>query len=495
MVFGAISTAIGNYWLAFFGDFSVWTIGGAVLGYTGYNYMLFGYLHFLVHRDRQDTGLLRQNRPLVVAIAWTGYEYLKSVGFLGYPWGLIGYAPAVWLPVAQAVELAGIWGLTFLAVWINAAIVELLLLREHPGRLGIRTERYREKRFTLIPASEPARHLVAAVAVLAVLTTFGSVRLREFSPDRTTPEMTLRVLVVQQNIDSWAPGRFDDALTRAQNLTLAALAEHRRTDEPPVDFVLWSETSLRRPFLGTDDYYDTVPPELPFTDFLRLIDRPLVTGVPMPAGNGPDLSNSAVVILPDGSITGVYAKQQLVPFAERIPFWEHAAVRDFFRDIVGVYGTWMPGTESTVIPVPLKGSGTHQLPTGLPICFEDGFGWVPREMVNNGANLLLNLTNNSWSRQNSAQTQHYVAARLRSIELRTTLVRGTNSGLSGVVDRRGVLLSSIPMFESAARVMTVPVHTPGWTLYRAVGDLPGQLAVVYVLLLVVWEAHRRRTRR
>ncbi|MFW5826453.1 MAG: hypothetical protein ACOCU4_00080, partial [Alkalispirochaeta sp.] len=146
LVFGVVSTAIGNYWLAFFGEFSIWTIGGAVVGYAGYNYILFGFLHFLAHtdrlarRDRLDrhgrldhrphppVSYLRVGqwtmRPLVIAVAWTGYEYLKSVGFLGYPWGLIAYPIAKGNLPAQIAEIAGIWGLSFLGAYMNAAIAE-----------------------------------------------------------------------------------------------------------------------------------------------------------------------------------------------------------------------------------------------------------------------------------------------------------------------------------------------------------------------------------
>ena len=96
---------------------------------------------------------------------------------------------------------------------------------------------------------------------------------------------------------------------------------------------------------------------------------------------------------------------------------------------------------------------------GAPICFEDSFSWVTRQLAGAGAEVLLNLTNNSWSRQRSAQIQHYVAARLRTIELRIPMVRATNSGLTTVIDARGVATAALPMFESTATVFEVP-HYP-----------------------------------
>lgn len=462
-LFGAVSTAIGSYWLAFFGDFAVWTIGGAVLGYTIYNYILFGYLHTIVHGGtfrRPGSSL----HPIWLAAAWAGYEYLKSVGFLGYPWGLIAYPLAALSPLAQIAEMTGTWGLSFLAAYINAALAVVLVRQDHP-----------------VGASRSAVRHVATAALLLVAAGTGGL----WAAASVEPRETRHMLLVQQNVDSWQPGAFPQALEEAQRLTLTGIAEAR--EDEPIDAVVWSETALRRSYDPADTFYQQEPAWLPFRLFLDLIDVPLITGSPMPAG-GQDATNSALVILPDGSVTGTYGKQQLVPFAESIPGWHRPAIQRFFREVIGLFGTWVPGPDSRPVPLPLRDG--RRLMIGLPICFEDAFGWVPREMVNNGAELLVNLTNNSWSRQDSAQTQHYVAARLRAIELRTSLVRGTNSGLSTVVDARGRSRSALPMFAGASEVLEVPLYPPRWTLYRAWGDWLGiVLALLAILRAASWGLH------
>ncbi len=493
LLFGVVSTAIGNYWLAFFGEFSVWTIGGTILGYAGYNYMLFGFLHFLAHGGYAATHLritpaykgamprwpmpVWTMRPLVIAVAWTGYEYLKSVGFLGYPWGLIAYPVAKGELIAQIAEIAGVWGLSFLGAYANAAIAEAFY--RSTGGLGGRDGLRRHRDVSVY-------HLVTVALLGVVALGFGA-----WQRPGVVPTETRSMLLVQQNVDSWAPGRFSGALARAQELTLSGLAESPERSRE-VDAVVWSETALRRPYHREDSFFAAEPRELPFRQFLQLIGVPLVTGAPMPQGSTGDATNSALVIAPSGELLGEYGKQQLVPFAESIPFWHVPAVQDFFRDTIGIYGTWVPGTHSRPLPLPLSDGTT--LMVGTPICFEDGFGWVPRRMVNNGAELLINLTNNSWSRQNSAQTQHFVAARLRSIELRTTLVRGTNSGLTAVVDARGNTTESLPMFQGAAEIVTVPLYPQRWTLYRAWGDWLGIVAVLITMGLVIstwWRSERR----
>jgi apolipoprotein N-acyltransferase len=477
MLFGIVSTAVGNYWLAFFGEFSVWTIGGAVLGYAGYNYILFGYLHVLAHPGRTDGGGSRGRRvlergvaavspgehgmrPVWIAIAWTGYEYLKSVGFLGYPWGLVAYPLAEINVIAQIAEIGGVWGLSFLAAYVNAVIAEAVVSRDTPHRSSGR-------------GGARGHHGAAAALLLAVGATFGAWQL-----PRLEPVEIRSMLLVQQNVDSWQPGRFTDALARAQDLTLHGMVE---AGDTPIDAVVWSETALRRPYRPDDPFFAAEPPVLPFTTFLDLIDVPLITGAPMPAGpEGRDATNSALVITSGGELIGSHGKQQLVPFAESIPFWDVPQVQTFFRERIGIYGTWVPGRETNPLPLPLPDG--REVMIGTPICFEDAFGWVPRQMVRNGARLLVNLTNNSWSRQNSAQTQHFVAARLRTIETRTTLVRGTNSGLSSVVDARGRTIETLPMFVGTARRVAVPLYEPRWTLYRAWGDWFGILAAIAAII-------------
>lgn len=467
-LFGALSTAVGNYWLAFFGDFSVWTIGSVVAVYTLFNSILFGYLHYLAHHVRVA------NRALVVAVAWTAYEFLKSIGFLGYPWGLIAYPLARVNAVAQVAEFTGVWGLSFLAAYANTSIAEFFRFPDStPARGGG-------------DRSPPLLHLAAAAALILVAGGYGLWRIPQ-----VTPERTLRAVLVQQNVDSWQPGAFEDALRTAQNLTRSAL----ESAETPVDLIVWSETSLRLPYEAASTFYAQRPQGDAFLDFLRDTAVPMVVGAPVPLSETDEdlVGNGALIIAPSGDVRGRYAKQQLVPIAEGVPFWDVTPVRRFLTDVVGVRGVWTPGRSSAPISLPLS-DGT-ELAVGTPICFEDAFGWVGRKMVGRGAELLVNLTNNSWSRQNSAQLQHYAAARLRTIELRTTLVRSSNSGVSTVIDARGVATQTLPMFEANSRVVEVPIYAPEWTLYLALGDWLGLLAVAMTLLQVFAYARRNFLRR
>jgi apolipoprotein N-acyltransferase len=462
VIFGGVSTFLANYWLMFFGEYSIWTIGGTTLGYIMYNAILGPFLYRAL---QARSGY----RPLLFALVWTGYEYLKSVGFLGYPWGLAAYPFSTVTILVQFVDLTGVWGLTFLVVYLNAVIAETV------SNLGDRTR--------LVMAGRNA--VIVAVLAAAALT-YGGVALARELPSRGT----LRVLLVQQNADSWNTRDVAGPLRTAQELTAAGLEEM-----PNPDVIVWSETSLR--YLYNTQYgrrwYEDHPAEQPFAEFLSQLPAPLLTGSPFEGMGGEfTIYNAALLLDGEGNVIEWYGKRQLVPFAEHVPLWENPAVQRFFQEVVGIQAIWAPGPEIRTFEVARQNG--DPVTFGVPICFEDAFGYVGREFMRAGADLLINLTNNAWSRTDSAQLQHLVAARFRSVENRTTLVRGTNAGYTGVIDPWGRISDGLPMFEAAYLPVEVPVYDTPATLYVRWGDYLPLAILGGLLVLLVW-SHVARARR
>ena len=148
------------------------------------------------------------------------------------------------------------------------------------------------------------------------------------------------------------------------------------------------------------------------------------------------------------------------------------------------------GTEFVVFDLPDKGMN---LRFGAPICFEDAFPDVCRNFSLKGADILINLTNISWSKTDSAEIQHWAAARFRAIEARKTLVRSTNGGVSCVVDPFGRVLDSLPLFEAKAKFVEVPVYRDASpTVYMSWGDWFARsallLSAVLSIILMIEEA-------
>ena len=151
--------------------------------------------------------------------------------------------------------------------------------------------------------------------------------------------------------------------------------------------------------------------------------------------------------------------------------------------MIGLHATWVPGTEATIFSLPLRAGGRVRFAT--PICFEDAFPNLNRRFIRAGADLLINLTNDAWSQTVSAETQHFVAAKLRAVENRRVLIRATNGGVTAAIDPWGRVIGDVaPLFTATVMRLQVPVYRPATdTPYTRFGDyLPPLLGLLLVLL-------------
>ena len=488
VMFGAVSSVASNFWLVFFQNFSVWTLGGVTLAYVACFAVLAPLLRFFAGAPGggpvrtlpavpdggesavpggRSSAMPRAYRPFAVAVLWTLYEYLKSSGYLGYPWGLIAYPVHAVTPLVQFVDITGVWGLSLLMALVNAVAAEWLDLA-----LGGRR-----------PSRVPARirQATGAVALLAVAALgYGAAELARPLPRSAT----LDVVLVQHNANPWQSGDDDAVLATLLRLSGEGLA----AAPAPPDLVVWSETALTWPVIGAQAA-DADTPVVPGA--LTGLPVPLLTGVPWVVGTEPlQAMNAAVLVAPGGAVLDHYGKQHLVPFAESVPFWEVPAIRRLFRNLIGLQAPWVPGPAATIYELPVRDGEAIRFAT--PICFEDAFPYLNRRFVRAGADLLINLTNDAWSQTVSAETQHFVAARLRAVENRRVLIRATNGGVTAAVDPWGRLIgSAAPLFTETALRLQVPVYRPtNDTVYTRFGDyLPAVLATVLSLFIAI---RRRR---
>jgi apolipoprotein N-acyltransferase len=480
LIFGVVSTLLCYYWLMFFKEFSVWTITGTALGYAIY-FSIFA--PFLKTFSRVNRIL----RPFLIAIAWSLFEYFKATGYLGFPWGLLAYPAWQILPFIQIADITGIWGVSLLLILLNTLITETVLQVFHLEPRYALVHRgtflwHRRVRGTLLSRPHPCtvtrypllHQWITVITLIILALTYGFYRLSHSipAPKRFT------ALLVQQNIDSWVAGNEIESLLIGENLTLEGLAEASE----PVDIVIWSETSLSRPFTEFRPFYAEKPESMPFLSFLEKIDTYLLVGAPYAVDwENYRMMNSVIMLHPEGRIEQYYGKQHPVPLAEHIPFWEVPAIRNFFQNVVGLYSSgWVLGKEYTIFTLPTHDGTTVTF--GAPICFEDAFPSLCRRFILQGADLLINLTNDSWSRMVSAETQHFVAALFRSVETKRVLIRSTNAGVTAVVGPFGRVLESLPLFTEDTLYTEVPVYKEdSFTPYTLYGDY---LPFIYIVILV-----------
>jgi apolipoprotein N-acyltransferase len=209
------------------------------------------------------------------------------------------------------------------------------------------------------------------------------------------------------------------------------------------------------------------------------------TKAPLVVGNiGADFSaqdggwreyNSAVVVGADGARVGRYDKIHLVPFGEYIPFQNLLA---FAHKLTGRVSEFSRGDERKVFP--LNG---HRY--GVFICYEAVFADEVRHFSQNGAEVLVNVSDDGWYGDTSAPWQHLNMARMRAIENRRWILRDTNNGVTAVIDPYGRVRQSIPRHQTDALPAQFGFRCDV-TFYTAHGDVFGWLCALLSLGLVGW---------
>jgi apolipoprotein N-acyltransferase len=194
--------------------------------------------------------------------------------------------------------------------------------------------------------------------------------------------------------------------------------------------------------------------------------------------NGAAYYNSAYLLDPDGNILGRYDKVHLVPYGEYIPLKRFFP---FLGKITEAVGNFVPGQKGQV----LSWEGKN---VGILICFEIIFPELSRAMALNGAQILVNMTNDAWFGRSSAPYQHLSMAVFRAVETRRALARSANTGISAFIDPSGRIMDQTPLYEEAARTQALPLMTEN-TFYTRYGDIfavscvaVSVVAVLFVLL-------------
>ena len=391
--------------------------------------------------------------PVGAATLWTALEYLRTYALSGFPWNLLGYSQLPNLPFAQVATVTGVYGVSFLLVLANAALVVPLM----PG----------------LPRRAGWGIASAVLLLIGMIHGMGFWTLRGIE-NSAAP---LRVGLVQGNIEQalkWSPAALDLTLGKYARLSAEAASGG-------VDLVVWPETAA--PLLLRQD-----PARLAQVRALaESLGRPLLVGAPdRAAGEPARLLNSAILLGPDGRLLAKYDKMHLVPFGEYVPL---RPLLFFVDKIATGIGEFVPGEARTMFRLP---GGTF----AASICFEVIFPAEVRAAVAGGAEFLVNITNDAWFGRSAAPAQHLRMAAFRALETRRYLARAANTGISAVVDPYGRVLAATPLFEEAVLVGQLWARRD-LTPYVRFGDWFAAAASLAVAgwITGAWAAERRAARR
>ena len=472
-LFGLVYYFFFNYWLKGFHALAI-VIAPVIKG--GEMLLLFLALKAI------DEAFPKKGYILKGAV-WAAYAYLAENWFAGYPYGNIVYALYPYPVLYQIADITGIWGIICLVVFPQAAAADYL----YPWVMGKRESFRLWLKSNLIP--------LIIWALLSVASIIYGIFSLAYWEDRT-PSSTMRVACVQHNHDSWKGG-YNTYRSNFNNLK-------RYTTESLVtdpDLVIWSETAFV-PSVAWHTTYDaegTVWEDIhdltiDFVEYAESIGVPLLTGNPKSViadpslppydedGNKNSVEYNTVILFQDGEIKGEYIKQHLVPFTEHFPYekqlpWLYNLLKAMD------YNWWIPGTEPTVFDL----NGVH---FSTPICYEDAFGVLNAEYVASGAEVIINMTNDNWSKKPSAEWQHAEIAAFRSVETRKAMVRGTNSGITCLIVPTGEIQDPMKPFSMGTHTYEVPVYSQsdyGNTFYVEHIDLFAKIAIgVSIAALAYW---------
>ncbi len=365
-------------------------------------------------------------------LAWTALEFMKSHFLTGFPWENLGYSQYHFLSLIQVTDITGVYGLSFVIVLVNVALFDMTLYR-HKGKKVL-------------------AQAALGGCIILVIFLYG-----HFSLDRIRDELktapAMEVALIQGNIDQsvkWNPQYQEETIDIYKALSLAKAPVGR-------GLIVWPETAT--PFFFQDQHaLSRLVRNIP-----KLTSDWLLFGSPSYERDDSQTHymNSAFLLNPDGTDAGRYDKVHLVPYGEYVPLRKYFP---FINKLVEGIGDFRRGKSLK----PLWMNDRHAL--GVLICYEGIFPEISRKYKQNGAGLLVNITNDAWFGKTSAPYQHLSMSVFRAVENRVFLVRAANTGISAFVAPDGKIIRCSALFERTALRESVK-FLDRKTLYALYGDV------------------------
>ena len=380
----------------------------------------------------------------LVPFAWVTVE-LARAHISGFPWDLLGTAQVDNIPLTGIATVTGVYGLSFGIALVNTAFAAAFLLPPVRRRLMLATS------------------VAAAVTLQA-----GSLAHPPAEP------VTHSARLVQSNVPILQGGAWSIEYFRQTLAELTALSDQpgKGVPSPQPKLIVWPESPT--PFFINDpSFHHTV------------MGIAAQTGSYVVAGsigvqNSPgrerpsEVLNSAAVMSPAGDWVARYDKIHLVPFGEYVPF---KSLLTFAQSLTKESGDFVPGNDRVVFV--LDG---HKL--GTFICYESIFPDEVRIFAQRGAEAFINISNDGWFGETGAPYQHLNMARMRAIENRRWLLRGTNTGITGSIDPYGRVVARAPRNVRTFLDAPYAFHS-STTFYTRHGDLFAYLCAIITLVALV----------
>jgi apolipoprotein N-acyltransferase len=448
---GLVVHAVGFYWI--YGTLGAFGGFGPIVSASIFAlYVVTGSLMFLVfaaihHNLGPAFDALALRSPVAIVVA----ELLTIRVFHWH----FGHTQVAFTPFVQIAGLGGAMFVSFVMFWLAEAGVRLVLFRER------------------------RRAFVIPVFVFLFALGYGALLMATFgSPGRKTQE----VLLVQG--DPRFAGKRD---AESAWQYVGSIDDLSRRSAREATLVVWPEGVIPQ-YIPADLGSVRNDPALPW---LRNGSAFLVGGYAYRSEQ--EKYNTAFAVYPDGTVPPPYFKQLLIPFGEYMPF---ASVVPWLNDLNSNAGIFRSGSETRVFAYPMKRrDGTeYTLKVAPLICYEDTVTELAREATKKGAELLVNLTYDTWFGQTAAPFQHHLIAVFRAIENRRFLVRSTSTGYTAVVNPLGKTVAHVRPFAEGQIAVDVGLSNYQSVYTQYVGERPWWALSVVSLGAIVGRRWRKRRR-
>jgi apolipoprotein N-acyltransferase len=320
-------------------------------------------------------------------------------------------------------------------------------------------------------------------AAAAVLLTAGAVIYGQSVLSRPIAGQKIKVSVIQANIEQrkkWDPkyGRF--IMQTYTDLTGKAAAARP-------DLIVWPEAATQK-FIGEDiTLYSRVKRIGEMAGTYLLLGSSSRQKFKEEGVKRVELRNSAFLLSPKtGSKNQRYDKIGLLPFGEYLPY--NGTIPWSWIDIPNT-PNYSSGTEFTVFKCP-------NFQFGTTICWENIFADLVRKFVKNGAQFIVNITNEAWFGRTAAPYQFVSMSVFRAVENRVYVVRCANTGVSCFIDPQGRIVDRVAetdgrdLFVQGILTETV-IPSDYKTIYTRYGDWFVWLCMGMSLVLLLFAFVRR----
>lgn len=387
---------------------------------------------FLLNKVKKTYSVFRFS--VFAASLWVSLEFIRAYLLSGFPMGIFGYSQWKFLSLIQIAQYTGVFGISFILVITNVSLWRV----------------WKTRRVL------PFLFIASALTITAV---FGVMLL---NVNYLMPPPYIKAAVVQGNIDQykkWDAGYEKEILDTYSKLVTEAAGEFP-------DVIIWPETAVPGYLPADPELYSWVSLLAQQTGTYHIIGAPYNNGER-------DYYNASFLFGPQGEILGWHKKTHLVPFGEYVPF--RKLLEPFFG-VLNTLGDFTQGGAPTVLSL-------KSVQWGPTICSENFFGSTVRRSVRQGAEVLVNQTNDAWFFRTSAQELHFTMNVFRAIENRRTVVVSGNTGISGVIEPSGKISARIEPYKTAYFTANVGPSRVS-TFYSRLGDVFAALCLVLSLLMV-----------